>query len=62
MRFNNTHQLDTLHIHFHLIKTQSLDMFRASLAHPQNGQVVRVIKLYRGARSTKHSFNYAITL
>jgi hypothetical protein len=33
--FNNTHQLDTLHIHFHFIKTRSLDMFRASLAHPQ---------------------------
>jgi hypothetical protein len=35
VQFNNTHQLDTLHIRFHLIKTQSLDMFRASLAHPQ---------------------------
>jgi hypothetical protein len=34
-QFNNTHQLDTLHYHFHFIKTQSLDMFRASLAHPQ---------------------------
>jgi ribonucleotide reductase beta subunit family protein with ferritin-like domain len=33
--FNNTHQLDTLHSHFHFIKTQSLDMFWASLAHPQ---------------------------
>jgi hypothetical protein len=32
---NNTHQIDTLHNHFHFIKTQSLDMFRASLAHPQ---------------------------
>jgi hypothetical protein len=31
---NNTHQLDTLHIHFHFIKTESLDMLRASLAHP----------------------------
>jgi hypothetical protein len=33
--FNNTHQLDTLHTHIHLTKTQSPDMFRASLAHPQ---------------------------
>jgi hypothetical protein len=33
--FNNTHQCDTLHIYFHIIKTQSLDMFWASLAHPQ---------------------------
>jgi hypothetical protein len=32
---NNTHQLDTLHNHFHFIKTQSLDMFQASLAHAQ---------------------------
>jgi hypothetical protein len=32
---NNTHQLDTLHIHFRFIKTQSLVIFRASLAHPQ---------------------------
>jgi hypothetical protein len=35
IEFNNTHQLDTLHNHFHFIKTQSLDMFQASLAHPQ---------------------------
>jgi hypothetical protein len=34
-KFNNTHQLDTLHIHFHFIQTQNLDMFRISLAHPQ---------------------------
>jgi hypothetical protein len=33
--FNNKHQLDTLHNNFHFIKTQSLDMFRASLAHTQ---------------------------
>jgi hypothetical protein len=33
--FNNTHQLDTLHNHFHFIKTQRLDMFRVSRAHPQ---------------------------
>jgi hypothetical protein len=32
--FNNTHQLDKLHIHFHFIKTQSLETFRASFAHP----------------------------
>jgi hypothetical protein len=34
-KFNNTHQLDTLHNHFHFIKTQSLDIFLASLTHPQ---------------------------
>jgi hypothetical protein len=33
--FNNTHQLDTLHFHFHFFKTESLDKFRVSLAHPQ---------------------------
>jgi hypothetical protein len=33
--FNNTHQLDTLHILLHFIKTQNLDLFRASFAHPQ---------------------------
>jgi hypothetical protein len=33
--FNNTHQLDTFHSHFHFIKTQNVDMFRASLAYPQ---------------------------
>jgi hypothetical protein len=27
---NNTHQLDTIHNHFHFIKTQSLNMFQAS--------------------------------
>jgi hypothetical protein len=35
VQFNNTHQLDTLHSNIHFIKTQSLDMLRASLAHPQ---------------------------
>jgi hypothetical protein len=35
VNFNNMHQLDTLHNHFYFIKTQSLDMFRPSLAHPQ---------------------------
>jgi hypothetical protein len=34
-KLNNTHPLDTLHNHFHFIKPQSLDMFRPSLAHPQ---------------------------
>jgi hypothetical protein len=33
--FNNTHQFYSLHNHFNFIKTQSLDMFRPSLAHPQ---------------------------
>jgi hypothetical protein len=33
--FSNTHQLDTLHNHFHFIETQSLDILRLSLAHPQ---------------------------
>jgi hypothetical protein len=33
--FNNKHQLDKLHSHLHFIKTQSLDMFRPSLAHPR---------------------------
>jgi hypothetical protein len=33
--FNTTHQLDTLHSHFHFIKTQSFGMFRASLVHRQ---------------------------
>jgi hypothetical protein len=36
--FNNTHQLYTLHNHFHFIKTQSLNMFRTSLAHPQEAR------------------------
>jgi hypothetical protein len=31
----NMHKLDTLHNHFHFIKTQNLDIFRASLALPQ---------------------------
>jgi hypothetical protein len=35
MTFNNTHQLEKLHSHFHFIKTQSLDVFRTSLAHPE---------------------------
>jgi hypothetical protein len=34
VQFNDAHQLDTLHIQFLFIKTQILDMFRASLAHP----------------------------
>jgi hypothetical protein len=33
--FSNTHQIHTLHIHVHFIKTQSLYMFRSLLAHPQ---------------------------
>jgi hypothetical protein len=34
------HQLDTLHIYFYFIKTQSLDMFQVSLAHPQEALTI----------------------
>jgi hypothetical protein len=32
---NKHNQLDTLHFHYHFIEVQSLDMFRALLAHHQ---------------------------
>jgi hypothetical protein len=35
LKFNNTHQIYAIHNHFHFIKTQNLDMFWASFAHPQ---------------------------
>jgi hypothetical protein len=34
-KLNKTHQLDIIHNPFHGIKSQSLDMNRASLTHPQ---------------------------
>jgi hypothetical protein len=46
--FNKTYQLDTLRNHFHFIKTQSLDMFRASLAHPHEALHEQVLVTVTG--------------